>query len=94
MSDAFNNAGIAYREENLTNHDRPRSFSGLCQKGFPDVSLRALGVPVHTRGVPLTLPAPAQVIRRAEADAESALATRRRTCVRQAVANADRKRIE
>ena len=46
---------------------------------------------VHPRGVPLTLIAPAQVIRRAEVRAESPFSTRRRTPVRQAVENGERK---
>ena len=51
-------------------------------------------VPYRWRGLFLFfLTAPARVIRRAEADAEFALATRRRIGIRQAVANADRKRI-
>ena len=62
----------------------------LFQKKKP-ANLRALGVPVHPPVVHLTLPAPANAIRRAEADAESALAIRRRTIVRREVANADRK---
>ena len=47
-----------------------------------------------TAGVKVTffdLTAPADVIRRAQADAESALAIRRRIHIRREVANADRK---
>ena len=41
--------------------------------------------------LPVALPAPANVVRRGQADAEFALATRRRIYIRRAVANADRK---
>ena len=45
------------------------------------------------RVVRLTLTAPANAVRRAQADAEYALAIRRRIGIRREVANADRKRI-
>ena len=45
----------------------------------------------HPRVVPLTLPAPAQVIRRAEVRAESPFSTRSRTSVPREVENGERK---
>ena len=75
-------------------------------QGFPETSSRVLGVPATPQGedyegrlrdwyrprvVPLTLLAPAIVIRRARTSAESSLATRRRTIVRRVGANGERK---
>ena len=54
-------------------------------------SFAALSYKKARNRLPVVLLAPANAVRRGQADAEFALATRRRIYIRRAVANADRK---